>query len=288
LTDQPAHSYRLDKVIIMRLEKKVAVVTGSTRGIGEAVARTFHREGASVVISGRDETAGQNIVKDLTAQEKGLSDGGSDRAVFIKADVSSHEEVVRLMDETLTTFGAIDILVNNAGVVAPYPMEKLPMNAWNKVIDIDLKGVLLCSQIVGSEMIRRRSGAIINIASIAGRYAYPDGGAYGPAKAAVIMLTKQCAMEWSQYGIRVNAISPGLIRTPLSENIYQDEDITRRRVKMIPLGRIGRSEDVALAAVFLASDEASYITGQDLLVDGGLTDSVFQGIPGRSAIKEPM
>jgi len=263
-------------------------VTGSTRGIGEAVARTYHREGASVVVSGRDEAAGHAIVRDLAAQEKGVSGGDSSRAVFIKADVSSHEEVVRLRDKTLASFGAIDILVNNAGVVAPYPMAKLPLNAWNKVMDIDLKGVLLCSQIVGTEMIRRRSGAIINIASIAGRFALPDGGAYGPAKAAVVMLTKQCAMEWSQYGIRVNAISPGLIRTPLSENIYQDEEIKRRRVEMIPLGRIGRPEDIASAAVFLASDEAGYITGQDLLVDGGLTDSVFQGIPGRSVIKEPI
>lgn len=263
-------------------------MTGSTRGIGEAVARTFHREGASVVVSGRDKVAGQSIVKDLASQEKGTFDGASNRVVFIQADVSSHEEVIRLKNETLATFGAIDILVNNAGVVAPYPMEKLPMNAWNKVMEIDFKGVLLCSQILGSQMIKQRSGAIINIASIAGRYAFPDGGAYGPAKAAVIMLTKQCAMEWSQYGIRVNAISPGLIRTPISENIYQDEDIMRRRTEMIPLGRIGRSEDVALAALFLGSDEASYITGQDLLVDGGLTDSVFQGIPGRSVIKEPM
>jgi NAD(P)-dependent dehydrogenase (short-subunit alcohol dehydrogenase family) len=272
----------------MRLEKKVAIVTGSTRGIGEAVARVFHREGASVVVSGRDEAAGEAIVEDLMANEKGSPDGGSKRAVFIKADVSSHEDVVRLKDETLATFGAIDILVNNAGIQAPYSMEKLPMSAWNKVMEIDLKGTLLCSQIVGAEMIKRRSGAVINNASISGRYAYPDGGAYGPAKAAVIMLTKQCAMEWSQYGIRVNSISPGLIRTPLSENIYQDEDVLHRREEMIPLGRIGRPEDIAFAAVFLASDEAGYITGQDLLVDGGLTDSVFQRIPGRAVIREPM
>ena len=209
-------------VTSMRLDKKAAVVTGSTRGIGEAVARLFHREGASVVVSGRDETAGRKIVGELLASEMPRPNGAGPRAIFVKADVSREEDVTRLKDETLEAFGAIDILMNNAGVNAPFPMETLPLAAWNKVMDVDLKGVLLCSQILGAEMIRRRGGSIVNNASIAGRYAYPDGGGYGPAKAAVILLTKQCAMEWAKYGIRVNSVSPGLIRTPLSETIYHD------------------------------------------------------------------
>ena len=271
----------------MRLENKAAIVTGSTRGIGEAIARVFHDEGAFVVVSGRDEAAGQAIVKELLRREAGGS-GATGRAIFVKADVSKREDVGRLKDETLAAFGKIDILVNNAGVNAPFPMDKLPLNAWDKVMDIDLKGVLYCSQIVGEVMIKQQSGSIVNMASIAGQNPYPDGGAYGPAKAAVIMLTKQCAMEWSKYGIRVNSVSPGLILTPLSENIYQDADVKRRREEIIPLSRIGLPMDIAYATAFLASDEASYITSQDLLVDGGLTDSVYQSLPGRSVIKEPM
>lgn len=273
----------------MRLRDKVAIVTGSTRGIGEAIARFYHREGALVVVSGRDEETGQKIVAELLADEEHFpQELRRGRALFIRADVSLEEDVQNLADKTLSAFKSIDILVNNAGVNAPFPMESMPLNAWDKIMNIDLAGVLFGSRIIGRVMIEQRSGSIINIASIAGRYAYPDGAAYGPAKAAVIMLTKQCAVEWARYNIRANAISPGLILTPLSENIYKDEEITETRKKIIPLGRIGLPEDVAHLAVFLASGEASYITGQDILVDGGLTDAVYQKIPGRATIKEPM
>lgn len=270
----------------MRLADKVAIVTGSTRGIGEGIARAFYREGARVVVSGRDEAAGKAIVEELLSGQKDGSAG--ERAVFIKADVSKREEIEALKNQTLEVFGSIHILVNNAGVNAPFPMEKLPLSAWEKVIDIDLKGVLFGSQIIGAEMIKQGRGSIINLASIAARYAYPDGAAYGPAKSAVVMLTKQCAMEWAPHQVRVNSISPGLILTPLSQNIYTDPEIKKVREGMIPLGRIGLPKDVAELAVFLASDESSYITAQDILVDGGLTDSVYQKIPGRAAIKEPM
>lgn len=155
-------------------------------------------------------------------------------------------------------------------------------------MDIDLKGTLFCSQIFGRQMIKQKSGVILNMASMSAYYAYPGGGAYGPAKAAVITLTKQCAMEWAKYNIRVNSISPGLIRTPLSENIYQDAAVTQARLEMIPLGRIGTAEDVAYGALFLCSDDSSYITGQDILVDGGITDNVYQRIPGRAKIREDL
>ena len=270
----------------MRLTDKVAIVTGSTRGIGEGIARAFFREGAKVVVSGRDEAAGRSIVDELLSS--GDASASKKRAVFIKADVSRRQDVAELKDRTLEYFGGVDVLVNNAGVNAPFPMEKVTLPAWDKIMDIDLKGVLFCSQIIGAEMIKQGRGSIINLASIAARYAYPDGAAYGPAKAAVVMLTKQCAMEWARYKVRVNAISPGLILTPLSQNIYQDPEIKRTREKIVPLGRIGLPEDIAHLAVFLASEESSYITAQDILVDGGLTDGVYQHIPGRAAIKEPM
>jgi len=271
----------------MRIKDRVAVVTGSTRGIGESIARLFYKEGAKVIITGRDKNKGLSIEKDLrrNGRKTELANQGP-RCVFVPCDVSAREDVLRLRNRVLDVFGSIDILVNNAGVQGPFPFEKLTEAAWDRLMDIDLKGTFYCSQIIGQEMIHQRSGVILNLASIAAHYAYPDGGAYGPAKAATIMLTKQCAMEWAQYNIRVNSISPGMIRTPLSEEVYHDEAVTRARLEMIPLGRIGNPEDVAQAALFLCSDESSYITAQDILIDGGLTDHVFQKIPGRAKIKE--
>lgn len=270
----------------MRLADKVAIVTGSTRGIGESIARAFYHEGAKVVVSGRDEATGQSIVEDLLSSDK--AETSQKRAIFVKADVSKREEVANLKDQTLKSFGAVHVLVNNAGVNAPLPMTEVTLSAWDKIMDIDLKGVLFGSQIIGPEMIKQRQGSVINLASIAARYAFTDGGPYGPAKAAVVMMTKQCAMEWAKYNVRVNAISPGLILTPMSENIYTDQEAKKFREAIVPLGRIGLPEDIANLAVFLASDESSYITAQDILVDGGLTDSVYQNLPGRAVIKEPM
>lgn len=271
----------------MKLKDRVAVVTGSTRGIGEAIARLFHKEGAKVVITGRDETKGLSIRKELVKDKTMAEFSNEDtRCIFVKCDVSVKNDVLQLKKKTLSAFGSIDILVNNAGVIAPSPFENLTEAAWDKIMDIDLKGTFYCSLIIGQQMIKQKSGVILNMSSISAYYAYPDGGAYGPAKAGTIMLTKQCAMEWAKYNIRVNSISPGLIRTPLSENIYKDEAVTQARLEMIPLRRIGTPEDVAQAALFLCSDESSYITAQDILIDGGLTDNVYQKIPGRAKIKE--
>jgi dihydroanticapsin dehydrogenase len=271
----------------MRLRDKVAIVTGSTRGIGEGCVRLFYREGAKVVVTGRDEIKGLSLVKEMMERDTPdeFAQAGN-RCIFIKADVSLKGDVVRLRNKILDTFGRIDILVNNAGINVPSPFEDLAEEAWDRVMETNSKGVFFCSQIIGKQMIEQRSGTIVNIASMAGHYAFPHGGAYGPAKSAVVMLTKQCAMEWAKHNIRVNSVSPGLTRTPMTENIYQDEEVLRARIEMIPLGRIGTPEDVAHAALFLCSDESSFITGQDILVDGGLLDNVFQKIPGRAKIKE--
>jgi len=152
-------------------------------------------------------------------------------------------------------------------------------------MDINLKGQFYCSQILGKEMIRQMSGVIVNIASIAGHYAYPGAAAYGPSKSAIVNLAKVCAMEWAKYNIRVNSISPGLINTPMVENIYRDEELVKARIELVPMNRIGTPEDIAHAALFLCSDHSSYITAQDIIVDGGLIDNVFQNIPGRAAPK---
>ena len=271
----------------MRLSDKVAIITGSTRGIGEACARLFYREGAKVVVTGRDEPKGLSLVEELlSATAPKELDQTDNRCTFVKADVSLKGDVLRLRDRALEVFGRIDILVNNAGINVPSPLQDLSEEAWSRVMDVNVKGVFFCSLIIGRQMIGQKSGAIVNIASMAAHYAFPYGAAYGPAKSAVIMLTKQCAMEWAKYNVRANSISPGLIRTPMTENIYQDEGVTRERIGLIPLGRIGTPEDVALAALFLCSNDSSFITGQDILVDGGLLDNVFQRIPGRAKIKE--
>lgn len=271
----------------MRLRNKVAIVTGSTRGIGEGCVRLFYREGARVVITGRDEIRGLSLKKEMMGKDTPDEFAhANNRCIFVKTDVSLKRDVVQLRDRTLDAFGRIDVLVNNAGVNMPSPFEDLAEEAWEKVMGINLKGVFFCSQIIGREMIKQRSGAIVNIGSLSAHYAFPDGGAYGPAKSAVIMITKQCAMEWARYNIRVNSVSPGLIRTFMAENVYKDEKLTQARIEMTPLGRIGTPEDVAHTALFLCSDESSFITAQDIVVDGGLLDNVFQKIPGRARIKE--
>jgi NAD(P)-dependent dehydrogenase (short-subunit alcohol dehydrogenase family) len=271
----------------MRLRNKVAVVTGSTRGIGEAIVRLFHKEGAKVVITGRDRERGMSIREELE-QDPVTSQFPEDksRALFLNFDVTRADEVARATERILEKFGSIDILVNNAGAIAPVPVLELTEDLLNEVMDTNFKGALYCSQVIGPHMMKQKHGVIVNIASIAGHYAISHAGAYGPAKAALILLTKQSAMEWARYNIRVNSISPGLVRTPLSESVYRDEALNRARCDIIPLGRIGTPRDVAQAALFLCSEESSYITAQDIIIDGGLTDVVYQNIPGKPKKKE--
>lgn len=255
----------------MKLENMVAIVTGSSRGIGRAIALAFAREGADLVVNDLDLEGAEKVASEVEALGR--------RALAVKADVSRSDEVSHLVKSALAEFEKIDVLVNNAGILLAAPLEEISEEYWDRVLDVNLKGTFLCSQAVGREMIKRRKGSIINIGSIAGCMSYSMAGSYGPSKAAVINLTKQLAMEWAKYNIRVNAINPGLIRTPFTEPIYTDEEVLRKRIQMIPLGRIGTPEDVAEVAVFLASEDSSYVTGQTIMVDGGLAESMFLRIP---------
>jgi NAD(P)-dependent dehydrogenase (short-subunit alcohol dehydrogenase family) len=248
--------------IVMDLSGKSAIITGGGKGIGRTIALTYAKAGANISIPDVDiDTAKRTAVEVKELGQKGIA---------IKADVSIEEEVDALVKETLETFGRIDILVNNAGITQlPVSILKLDINVWDRVTDVDYKGVYLCCRRVGSEMVMQRSGCIINISSITGVASFPLV-AYGPAKCAVIMLTKILAVEWAKYNIRVNTIAPGFTMTPdLRGRIDRGERDPKLIIQRTPMGVFIQPEDIAYAALFMASSEARYITGVTLPVDGG-------------------
>ncbi|HYB75273.1 MAG TPA: SDR family NAD(P)-dependent oxidoreductase [Candidatus Sulfotelmatobacter sp.] len=257
----------------MRLQDRVALVTGAGRGIGKAIALAFAREGARVVINDVDRANAE-----AAAAEAGAA---GPKALVVAADMARREDIGRLVDTVVRERGRIDIVVNNAMKIVPGKLEELPEEAWDTTMNIGLKGVFLLSQAAARHMIRQRSGAFVNIASVAGLFPYNWAGAYSVVKAGVIMLTKLMALEWAPYGIRANAITPGYIRTPGTEAMYADPEIYEGRRKGVPMGRVGDGEDVASLAVFLASDEARYTTGSVVGADGGQAVGYFLSVPGR-------
>lgn len=247
----------------MRFKGKTALVTGGGSGIGERIALSLAAEGAGVVVSDiRADAADQVAGQIITA-------GG--RALAVKADVAVEQEVRSMVDMALKEFGQIDLLVNCAGVLDKIvPTTVQEVGDWQRVIDVHLRGSYLCSKIVGKQMVERRSGKIVNITSMAGVVGLPMRNAYSSAKAGMIMFTKVLAAEWARYNVNVNAVAPGYIRTRLVEKLidngkFSEKDIIRRT----PMGRLGRTSEVAEAVLFLLSDAASYITGVNLPVDGG-------------------
>lgn len=240
----------------MRLKNKVAIVTGSSRGIGKAIALAFAREGAKVVVNYvRSEDKAKELVKRIEA----LNSMG----MAIKADVSKPEEVENMVNRVREKFGRIDILVNNAGIGA-HLVKGSDIEKWDKIMDVNLKGVFLCCRAVAKVMLKQKSGSIINISSIGGIRAGISSLYYSVSKAGVIMLTKCLALELAPY-VRVNSIAPGYIKTPMMARTLSEEEI----IKSIPLRRLGTPEDVANVAVFLASSDSDHITGQVIAVDGG-------------------
>lgn len=254
----------------MKLKDKVAIVTGSSQGIGSAIALGLADAGADLVIN-----YNQNIDAANKVAEKIRMQGR--RTIISQGDVSNSEDVDRIVKEATEAFGKIDILVNNAGIFITGPIEKITEQDWDQVIAVNLKGVFLCCQAVGRHMIERKSGgSIINVASISGHIPEVHGGAYTPSKAGVIGLTKLLAIEWSKYSIRVNAISPGPVMTPLQRKAYPSKKLLEARNSAIPMGRHATPEEIAKAVVFLLSDDAGYITGEEITVDGGSQVSMFE------------
>lgn len=240
---------------------KVALVTGGGSGIGQAACHLYAREGAKVVVSDVDEKGGAEVVR--TIQDM------AGEATFIRADVSRPEDCQAMVQAALERFGRLDIAFNNAGIggeanlTADYSVE-----GWQKVIDINLSGVFYCTKYEVPAMLQSGGGAIVNMASVLGQAGFAQSPAYVAAKHGVVGLTKTTAVEYGNQGIRVNAVGPGFIRTPLISNLEEDQQIRDYLVSLHPMGRLGESEEVAELVVWLSSDKASFVNGAYYAVDG--------------------
>ena len=250
----------------MRFENKVAIITGAGKGIGWGIAKVFSKEGAKVVVVDCDEEAGEK-----TAEE--IRQSGGD-AIFVKCDVSNEEQVKAMVQATIDKYGRIDVLVNNAGIGGPRSVLEATSDDWERVLGVNLKGVVLCSKYAIPHMQAVGEGAIVNISSVHAVATRRRQAPYAASKGAVTALTRNMALDFAP-AIRVNAIAPGWVLTPAVLSIFDryDDPVEQRRLveEAQPMKRLGQPEDIGHAAAFLASDEASFITGTQLFVDGGLT-----------------
>jgi 3-oxoacyl-[acyl-carrier protein] reductase len=245
----------------MTLEGKIALVTGASRGIGREIALELARQGANVAVNyAGSESKANEVVDEIKAMGK--------EAFVIKCDVSNSEEVAAMVKETVDRFGKLDILVNNAGITKDNLLMRMKEDEWDDVININLKGVFLCTKAVTRQMMKQRVGRIINITSVVGVSGNPGQANYVAAKSGVIGLTKTTAKELASRNITVNAIAPGFITTDMTDKL--SEEVKAEMLKQIPLARLGEPKDIAKMTAFLASDDSSYITGQTLHVNGGM------------------
>jgi len=246
---------------------KTVIVTGSAVGIGRAAAEAFSREKAKVVVADLDSQRGEEAVSVI------IKDGG--QASYIQVDVTDSDSVKALVEKTRQLYGGIDILINNAGIHYQGNVAETPVEAWDRVLDVNLKGVYLCSHHVVPVMVERGGGVIVNIASEAGMVGIKGQAAYNASKAGVISLTQSMAVDFAEHKIRVNAVSPGTTETPLVLKILEEadnpEEIRADLEGCRPLNRLGRPEEIAAAVLAMASDELGYATGSVLTIDGGYT-----------------
>ena len=248
----------------MKLKGKVALITGSARGIGKEFALGFAREGADVIVHGRNPDKAKAVAEEV--RNLGV------KSMAVAADVSRSQDVTRMVEEAIHALGRIDILVNNAGI-NPFILEaeKIKEEGWDQVIDVNLKGVFLCCQAVGQKMIGQGGGKIINISSVAGILGEQGFLPYSVSKAGVMMLTRVLAYEWSKYHVTVNAIAPGFIAGGMNAPILNKEILVSGLTQQVPLKRLGKPEEIVKVALFLASDDSSYINGTTIVADGGMT-----------------
>ncbi len=251
----------------MGLDGKVALVTGASSGIGRAIAVELARQGAAVVVNHLEQEQQTQEVLDEIRRGRG-------QAIAIEADVSDAKAVRAMAEQAVRQFGKIDILVNNAGIEVHCPFLEKPEEEWDRVMAVDLKGPFLCTQAVAREMVKRnRGGTIINISSVHEDIPFPGYTAYCAAKGGLRMLCRNLALELAQYRINVVNVAPGAIATPINKETLADPEKKAALEKEIPLGRIGSPEEVAKLVAYLASEDASYITGTTVFIDGGLMRS---------------
>ena len=249
----------------MKLDGKVCVVTGAAQGIGQGIVEEYVREGGRAAILDVNEAAAESYAEALRAR-------GADAAAF-RCDVAEKVSVEEAAAKVAADLGPCDVLVNNAGIALMGPSLDFPEDEWRRSLDVMTTGVFFCSQAFGRQMIEADGGAIVNIASMNARVAFPMRLAYNAAKAAVVSMTEVLAIEWAEHGIRVNAIGPGVTRTALVDKAIRDGFVNERAyIQRTPMKRLGRVEEIAKAALFLASEEdSSFVTGHFLVVDGGWT-----------------